>query len=168
MIWILEAYGVPPLLLRAINLMNSKTRAKVISPDSDTDWFCHHRCPTTWHLGTLSVYFSRKRFIISLRAKRVNRAWSSRCANLTGSYIFVWVYISVISGWCPHPVWRHPVYGALLCFIHVMHVFFVCETRLTNKFLECKWHTKANTTTSGCKSSPGPGRTPLEQQQNAN
>ena len=39
MIWILETFGVPPLLLRAINSMYSKTRAKVITTNGETDWF---------------------------------------------------------------------------------------------------------------------------------
>ena len=39
MIKILEAYGIPPRLLRAIETMYSNTRAKVVTPDGDTEEF---------------------------------------------------------------------------------------------------------------------------------
>ena len=94
------------------------------------------------------------------------------------SYLFE--YISVISGWYRHPVWRQAAYVFLvhgLCFSFIQVSFIVGErnfytvgeTWITSKFLQCNWPTKANTTTldskSGYRSSPG--RTPLEQQQNA-
>ena len=36
---ILRAYGIPPNLLRAIEKMYADTRAKVISPDGETELF---------------------------------------------------------------------------------------------------------------------------------
>ena len=39
MIKILKAYDVPPNLLSAITKMYENTRAKVISPDGETDYF---------------------------------------------------------------------------------------------------------------------------------
>ena len=39
MLRILKAYGIPPNLLRAIGTMYTNTRAKVISPDGETELF---------------------------------------------------------------------------------------------------------------------------------
>ena len=39
MIKILKAYDVPPNLLKAIQKMYENTRAKVISPDGETEYF---------------------------------------------------------------------------------------------------------------------------------
>ena len=39
MIRILKAYGIPPILLRAIEKMYTNTMAKVVSPDGETDMF---------------------------------------------------------------------------------------------------------------------------------
>lgn len=39
MVKILEAYGVPPNLLRAIVTMYARTRAKVVTPDGDSEEF---------------------------------------------------------------------------------------------------------------------------------
>ena len=39
MIKILKAYGIPPTLLRAIEAMYTNTKAKVVSPDGETDLF---------------------------------------------------------------------------------------------------------------------------------
>ena len=39
MMKILKAYGIPPILLRAIESMYTNTRAKVISPDGETQEF---------------------------------------------------------------------------------------------------------------------------------
>ena len=39
MIKILKAYGIPPTLLRAIEAMYTNTRAKVVSPDGETELF---------------------------------------------------------------------------------------------------------------------------------
>ena len=36
---ILNAYGIPTKLLSAIEIMHENTRAKVISPDGETDFF---------------------------------------------------------------------------------------------------------------------------------
>ena len=36
---ILKAYGIPPTLLNTIIAMYTNTRAKVVSPDGDTDLF---------------------------------------------------------------------------------------------------------------------------------
>ena len=39
MIKILKAYGIPPTLLRAIEAMYTNTKAKVVSPDGETELF---------------------------------------------------------------------------------------------------------------------------------
>ena len=39
MIKILKAYDVPPNLLQAINLMYENTKARIISPDGETEFF---------------------------------------------------------------------------------------------------------------------------------
>ena len=39
MLRILKAYGLPPNILRAIEAMYTNTRAKIISPDGETDMF---------------------------------------------------------------------------------------------------------------------------------
>ena len=39
MIRILKAYGIPPTLLRAIEAMYTNTKAKVVSPDGETELF---------------------------------------------------------------------------------------------------------------------------------
>ena len=42
MVKILRAYGVPPNLLRAIETMYRDTRAKVVTPDVETEEFDIH------------------------------------------------------------------------------------------------------------------------------
>ena len=39
MMRVLRAYGVPPNLLRAIETMYSNTKAKIVTPDGETDLF---------------------------------------------------------------------------------------------------------------------------------
>ena len=39
MLQILKAYGIPPNLFQAIEKMYTNTKAKVISPDGETDMF---------------------------------------------------------------------------------------------------------------------------------
>ena len=39
MIRVLRAYGVPPNLLRAIESMYTNTRARIVTPDAETDRF---------------------------------------------------------------------------------------------------------------------------------
>ena len=39
MMRILKAYGIPPNLLRAIEKMYSNTKAKIVTPDGETDMF---------------------------------------------------------------------------------------------------------------------------------
>ena len=55
---ILHAYGIPPKMLAAIKLCYQNLKAKVVSPDGDTDMFKIHagvmqRKATRWHLSCL-------------------------------------------------------------------------------------------------------------------
>ena len=36
---IMEAYGIPPQIIKAVNTMYKETEARVLSPDGNTDFF---------------------------------------------------------------------------------------------------------------------------------
>ena len=60
MMRILKAYGIPPNLLQAIEKMYTNTKAKVISPDGETeiarDVRHHNRCAAGRHISSFPVY----------------------------------------------------------------------------------------------------------------
>ncbi|KAJ4939839.1 hypothetical protein JOQ06_029275, partial [Pogonophryne albipinna] len=76
MVKILEAYGVPPNLLRAIETMYAGTRARVVTPDGNSEEFAH----PGWVMqgDTLAPFL----FIMVLELLRFRKAISGREQDL--------------------------------------------------------------------------------------
>ena len=115
-----------------------------------------------------------RRFLIFAREAGWPRVVLAAWENLAGPFEYIYRSFPVgIRIQCD--VSQYSISGSCciqvqgLIFIYRLWKKFLDYRWITSKFLQCQWPTKASTTTLGsksrCKSSPG--RTPLEQQQNA-
>ena len=72
---ILTAYGIPPKIVTAINMLYMHTTAQVISPDSDTEFLKNtSRSTTRRHVSAISLYY-RTRLCHEASNQRSNKTW---------------------------------------------------------------------------------------------